>query len=97
MSINSHSPQSAKLLEIHLSPGSDEIFKPASLPVDADGFIVAFHVDQEAEMLAFFEKHGVVAVSNVLTEQECERSVDDLWTFLQEMFNPNIERDKPET
>ncbi|CAF1037290.1 unnamed protein product [Rotaria sordida] len=94
---NSSNTKSTKLTEIHLSSGDDEIFHPAPLPTDDDGFIVAFNIDQHDEILTFFEKHGVVVVANVLTEQECERSVDDVWKFLQEMFNPNIDRDKPET
>jgi hypothetical protein len=94
---NIDSTHSIKPLEIHISSGDDEIFQPAPLPIDSDGFIVAFNVEQQEEMLTFFEKHGVVVVANVLTEQECEHSVDDVWTFLQEMYNPNIQRDKPET
>jgi hypothetical protein len=51
---NGNSTNSAKLLVIHISPGNDETCQPAPLPDDADGFIGAFHVDQEEEMLAFF-------------------------------------------
>jgi len=56
---------SIKPLEIHISPGNDDIFQPAPLPIDSDGFIVAFHVEQQEEILRFFEKHGVVVVANV--------------------------------
>ncbi|CAF2940272.1 unnamed protein product [Rotaria sp. Silwood2] len=91
---NSSNIKSIKLKEIHLSSGDDEAFHPAPLPIDDDGFIVAFDVEQQDEILTFFEKYGVVVVANVLTEQECERSVDDVWKFLQEMFNSNIDRDK---
>jgi ectoine hydroxylase-related dioxygenase (phytanoyl-CoA dioxygenase family) len=94
---NIGSTHSIKPLEIHISPGDDKTFQPAPLPVDSDGFIVAFNVEQEEEILTFFEKHGVVVVANVLTEQQCERSVDDVWAFLQELQNPDIQRDKPET
>ncbi|CAF1274188.1 unnamed protein product [Didymodactylos carnosus] len=86
-----------KLPEIHLSAGDDEVFEPASLPIDSDGFIVAFTIEQQEEILKFFERHGVVVVSNVLTNEQCERSIDDVWTFLQELFNPDIQRDKPES
>jgi hypothetical protein len=94
---NIASTQSIKPSKIHISRGDDETFHPAPLPVDTDGFIVAFNVDQEEEILTFFEKHGVVVVANVLTEQECERSVDDVSKLLQEMYHPNIQRDQPET
>lgn len=83
--------------EIHLSPGDDEEFHPAPLPLDSDGFIVGLSIDQSEEILTFFEKHGVVVVSNVLTNEQCERSVDEVWQFLQEMFNKNIDRNQPET
>ena len=74
--------------EIHLSAGDDDTFQASPVPVDVDGFIVAFNVDQEEEILEFFEKYGIVVVSNVLTDEQCEHSVDDVWAFLREMFNP---------
>jgi hypothetical protein len=94
---NTGSTNSIETSEIHLSLGDDEIFHPAPLPIDDDGFIVAFNVDQQEEILAFFERHGAVVVSNVLTDEECARSVDQVWQFLQDMFNPDIDRDKPES
>jgi hypothetical protein len=94
---NTESNPLAKPPEIHLSAGNDEIFKPAPLPVDSDGFIISFNVEQQEEILTFFEKHGVVVVSNVLTDEQCQRSVDEVWLFLKEMCKQNIERDKPET
>lgn len=86
-----------ELQEIHISPGDDPIFQPTALPVDTDGFIIAFNIVQEEEIFKFFEKHGVVVVANVLTEEQCQRSVDDVWKFLQDMFNPDIRHDQPET
>lgn len=93
----STSNSSSNLSTIHLSPGDDEEFHPAPLPLDEDGFITSFHVEEEEEILKFFEKHGVVVVSNILTDEQCQRSVDDLWLFLKEMFNRNIDQEKPET
>ena len=94
---NTDSLVGGKRSNISLSNGDNETFQPAPLPVDADGFIVSFHVDQKEEILTFFEKHGVVVVANVLTDEQCERSVDEVWLLLQEMHHPNLERDKPET
>jgi hypothetical protein len=65
---NTKSNSLEKPPEIHLSTGKDEIFQPAPLPVDSDGFIVNFNVEQQEEILAFFEKHGVVVVSNLLKD-----------------------------
>ncbi|UJR07141.1 hypothetical protein I4U23_011429 [Adineta vaga] len=94
---NSTSNSLESLLKIHISSGDDEIFHPTPLPTDNDGFIVTFNVEQQEEILKFFEKHGLVVVGNVLTNEECERSIDDVWKFLQEMYNPDIERDNPDT
>jgi hypothetical protein len=94
---NTESSSLPKPSEIHLSAGNDETFQPAPLPVDSDGFIIGFNVEQQEEILAFFEKHGVVVVLNVLTDEQCQRSVDEVWLFMKEICNQNIERDKPET
>jgi hypothetical protein len=94
---NTESSSLPKPPEIHLSAGNDETFQPAPLPVDSDGFIIGFNVEQQEEILAFFEKHGVVVVLNVLTDEQCQRSVDEVWLFMKEICNQNIERDKPET
>ena len=81
----------------NLTSADEEEFHPTPLPVDADGFIVSFRVDQEEELAEFFAKHGAVVVANVLSDDECRASVDEVWRFLQEMFNPAIERDRPES
>ncbi|CAF1005111.1 unnamed protein product [Adineta steineri] len=94
---NTESNSLSKPADIHLSPGNDEIFHPVPLPLDSDGFIISFNVEQQEEILTFFEKHGVVVVSNVLSDEQCQRSVDEVWLFLQEMYNQNIDRNKPET
>ncbi|CAF1127881.1 unnamed protein product [Adineta ricciae] len=94
---NTQSSTILNLPKIHLSNGNDEIFRPAPLPLDQDGFIVSFTVDQQNEMLEFFEKHGVVVVSNVLPNEQCQCSVDEVWLFLRDMCNRNIEPDKPES
>ncbi|CAF0880201.1 unnamed protein product [Adineta steineri] len=94
---NTESNSLIKSANIHLSPGNDEIFHPAPLPLDSDGFIISFNVEQQEEILTFFEKHGVVVVSNVLTDEQCQRSVDEVWLFLQEMYNRDIDRNKPDT
>ncbi|UJR38237.1 hypothetical protein I4U23_030910 [Adineta vaga] len=93
---NSESNTEIKPSNINISDGNDEIFQP-DLPVDSDGFIISFTVEQQDEILAFFEKHGAVVVSNVLTDEQCQRSVDEVWLFLREMFNEEIEADKPES
>ena len=94
---NTNSNNLPKLAEIHLSSGDDQSFQLASLPVDADGFIVSFRVEQQEEMLAFFEKHGAVVVADVLSDEECQRSIEEVWLFLREMCHPTIDRNKPET
>jgi hypothetical protein len=45
------------------------------MPMDLS---VLFMLIKKKKCWHFFEKHGVVVVSNVLTEQECQRSVDDV-------------------
>jgi hypothetical protein len=43
---NISSTHSIKPLEILISSGDDETFQPAPFPVDSDGFIIAFNVEQ---------------------------------------------------
>ena len=94
---NSGSSEFGPLMKIHLSPGDEKQFRPQPLPLDADGFVQSFPVDRREEILEFFERHGVVVVSNVLTDEQCSRSVDEVWLFLKEMFNPEIDRNDPST
>ena len=42
-----------------------------------------------------FEKYGVVVVKNVLTEDECALSAEEVWELVSRMSGGNIKKDKP--
>lgn len=71
-------------------------YQKLNLPKDNDGFVQDFSVDQVDEIQAFFEKYGFVVVRQVLTEKECNKSIDEIWEFLQRRYK-TIERDDPRT
>ena len=72
---------------------------PNPLPLDADGFVIAFDPpDAEnprgassAEALAFFREYGCVVWRNVLSEAECAATRDEVWTSL-EGWTPGLRR-----
>jgi len=53
------------------------------VPRDKNGFVQSFTVDQQEEYLAFFEKFGFVVVDNVLTQDEVDDTVDEVWQYLE--------------
>merc|ERR1711920_178518 len=71
-------------------------FQPSPLPLDADGFVQSFDVNDANGITAFFEKHGLVVVRNVIDDEACCRSVDELWSGLEAGF-PGLRRDDPGT
>lgn len=64
------------------------------VPLDKDGYVVSFDVNDTHGIQTFFNYHGLVAIHNVLNEQECDKTVDEIWDFLKQ-FNPQIDRNLP--
>ncbi len=53
------------------------------IPVDSDGYTKSFTNPEDPEVACFFEKYGFVVISDALTENSCEKSLDELWTYIE--------------
>ena len=55
------------------------------LPEDEEDprFTQSFSIDQEAEIKEFFAQYGVVVVRDVLSEEECQASVQEMIEFIE--------------
>eukprot|EP01091_Cochliopodium_minus_P006810 TRINITY_DN16789_c0_g1_i1.p1 TRINITY_DN16789_c0_g1~~TRINITY_DN16789_c0_g1_i1.p1 ORF type:complete len:430 (+),score=124.27 TRINITY_DN16789_c0_g1_i1:175-1464(+) len=66
-------------------------YERLEVPKDEEGYVVAFEVSQGDEIKEFFDKYGVVVVKNVVTEEDCNNSVEEFWDFL-ERHNKGLDR-----
>jgi hypothetical protein len=57
-------------------------YKRLDIPYDEDGFVEAFTIEQPEEITNFFGKYGFVVVKDLLTEEECKLSEDEIWEFM---------------
>lgn len=53
------------------------------VPRDSQGYIQAFGVEETKEIKQFFEKFGFVVIRDVLTKEECDVTIDDMWNFIK--------------
>lgn len=60
------------------------------VPIDGEGYIQAFSVEESKEINEFFEKFGFVVVRDVLTKEECDATIDDMWNFLVPVILPSL-------
>ncbi len=54
-----------------------------SVPKDAEGYVQSFVDPQYPKAVEFFEKFGFVVLADVLSNEECQRSVDDVWDYIE--------------
>ena len=69
-----------------MSPPSsqDPNYPPeADVPLDEKGFAVAFSVDDVGQAAAFFDEWGYVVFCDILSGDECDRTVDEIWDQLE--------------
>ncbi len=59
---------------------------------DADGFVQSFDPDQVDEYMNFFEQYGFVVVNNVLSGDQVNATVDEIWTELEKTAKNPIPR-----
>ena len=46
-------------------------------------FIVINFFSLSYDILQFFEDYGFVVIRDVLTEEECEATIDEMWTYIE--------------
>ena len=71
-------------------------YKRKELPLDDDKYVKSFTVDQKEQYKQFFDEYGVVVIRDILTKEECEKSVEEVWDFL-ERHHTKLNRNIPET
>jgi hypothetical protein len=54
-----------------------------SVPRDAEGYVQSFVDPQDAKAVDFYEKYGFVVIADVLSNEECQRSVDEVWDYIE--------------
>ena|SRR3990167_3390117 len=57
----------------------------------------SFPLNQKKEYLQFFKENGYVVVDNVISEQDCEKSVDAIWNLVKRSSVESCIKDQPET
>jgi len=63
--------------------GFEYNYERLQVPKDEEGYVVGFNLEQEEEFKKFFEEYGLVVVKNVINEEECGRTADEVWDYLR--------------
>ncbi|XP_065179466.1 putative phytanoyl-CoA dioxygenase [Sycon ciliatum] len=66
-------------------PAAVYVAPKVDIPLDEDDtrYVKSFSIDQKEEFQSFFEEYGFVVIRDVLSRDECEASVDDIWKYLE--------------
>jgi hypothetical protein len=84
------------------SESAEHTYSPlitCKIPLDEEGYVQAFSIDEfdPQAVLAFYQKYGVVVFNDVLSKEEVERSVRDLWVDEETSSHGHLSRGDPET
>jgi len=85
-----------KILAPEDNSGERYEYESFELPLDEQGFAASFDLADADGIRSFFAEHGLVVVRDVLTPDACERSVDELWAFVERQV-PTLTRSDPRT
>lgn len=53
------------------------------VPRDAEGFVQSFEMNQVDEYKKFFDDYGFVVVNHVLTQDQVNETVDEIWEEME--------------
>lgn len=59
------------------------------VPVDEEGYVQSFSVSEVDKYKEFFKKFGFVVVRDILTKEECEDTIQDIWNNLTKVHRFN--------
>lgn len=82
---------------------SEQTFTAPKAPLDEEGYFKSFDLAtcSMEELIPFYEKYGVVVFRDVITPEEINLSIDDLWrdtiAFFGQFQDKPIKREDPET
>ncbi len=68
-----------------------------AVPIDANGFIISYEADDHNGIKRFFDFYGFVVVRDVLNQQECLATIDEIWETHCEMSGGIVKRDDMRT
>jgi hypothetical protein len=75
--------------EIPYSPSIVKTYPVLEIPTDNEGFCKSFDLNQEKEILEFFEEFGFVVINNIITKDGIDATINEVWDFLEsEQHNP---------
>ncbi len=60
------------------------------LPKDDDGFIKSFAFDSDKEILEFFDEYGFVVIKDVLSNEEIDGTIEEIWKEVVAMSVENV-------
>jgi len=48
-------------------------------PLDSEGFVVSFEVNEEENIRNFWKEYGFVVIKNCIPEENVENTIDEIW------------------
>lgn len=73
-----------------------DVYEGVRLPLDEDGFVRSFPVHEAGSIRSFFEQYGLVVVEGAIDGAACDRSIHELWDFLERECK-DLDRSDPST
>eukprot|EP01125_Pyxidicula_operculata_P019818 TRINITY_DN7210_c0_g1_i1.p1 TRINITY_DN7210_c0_g1~~TRINITY_DN7210_c0_g1_i1.p1 ORF type:complete len:369 (-),score=82.34 TRINITY_DN7210_c0_g1_i1:26-1132(-) len=59
-------------------------------------YFQSFHVDDHENYVKFFNDNGFAVIDNILSEEECTNSIEEIWNYLEEKGN-GVDRNNPQS
>ncbi|GAM24732.1 hypothetical protein SAMD00019534_079070 [Acytostelium subglobosum LB1] len=66
------------------------------VPVDNEGYLASFSIDQIHEYRQFFNDYGFVIIRDVLDLESCQSTIDDIWRYIENdewLYYPPMSKD----
>jgi hypothetical protein len=68
-----------------------------SAPIDEEGFVVSYELSDETNIKRFWEDYGFVVIRNLITDDQINRTIDEMWNTPYLLNRPGIDRSDPST
>jgi hypothetical protein len=65
-----------------------------TVPLEVDGFCISFLANESQQVHDFFNEYGFVVLRNVLTQEQCDATLDEFW---EQHRAAGVDKDLPET
>ena len=72
-----------------------KLYEIEQAPLDKEGYVQSFSLEEKEEISKFYSRFGFVIIRDVLNEECTQKSIEEMWDFIEDCTDGKCTRNDP--